>query len=98
MNQNPYKDLAERLNSTPNGFPPTDDGTELRLLEKLYTPQEAEIASQLRLTPESIEQISNRLDTSDTQFKDVKELKTQLKQMARNGLIAVDRTARSGRA
>lgn len=40
MYQKPYKDLADRLNSTPNGFPPTDDGTELRLLEKLYTPLE----------------------------------------------------------
>ena len=93
MYQKPYKDLADRLNSTPNGFPPTDDGTELRLLEKLYTPLEAAIASQLRLTPETIEQIYNRLDTAGSQIKDAKELKAQLKQMARNGLIAVERTS-----
>jgi len=93
MAQNPYKDLAERLNSIPNGFPPTDDGAELRLLEKLYTPHEAAIASQLRLTPESIEKIYKRLNTACIQTKNPKELKAQLKQMARNGLISVERTS-----
>jgi len=44
MSKNPYKRLAERLNALPNGFPPTEDGAELRLLEKLYTPEEAALA------------------------------------------------------
>jgi Pyruvate/2-oxoacid:ferredoxin oxidoreductase delta subunit len=93
MDPNPYKDLAQRLDSIPNGFPPTDDGAELRLLEKLYTPREAAIVSQLRLTPESIEQISDRLNAAGIQIKDPKELMAGLKQMARNGLIAVERTS-----
>ncbi len=38
MNENPYKSLAERLDALPNGFPPTADGAELRLLVYLYTP------------------------------------------------------------
>lgn len=46
---NAYKRLAERLDCLPNGFPPTDDGTELKLLARLFTPEEAELASQLRL-------------------------------------------------
>ena len=32
MSQEAYKKLAERLDALPNGFPPTEDGVELRLL------------------------------------------------------------------
>ena len=42
-----YKRLAERLNALPNGFPPTDDGRELKLLAKIFTPEQAELAAQL---------------------------------------------------
>ena len=61
MEKEAYKKLAERLDALPNGFPPTDDGAELRLLAKLYTPEEAELASQLRLTKEVPEQVAERL-------------------------------------
>ena len=58
MTPDPYKLLAERLDALPNGFPPTADGSELRLLEKLFTPEEAELASQLRLTLETPERLA----------------------------------------
>ena len=32
MKDDPFKRLAERLDALPNGFPPTDDGVEFRLL------------------------------------------------------------------
>lgn len=35
-----YKKLARVLDALPNGFPPAEDGTELRLLEKNFTPKE----------------------------------------------------------
>jgi len=82
---NSYKRLAERLDALPNGFPPTDDGAELRLLAKLYTPQEAALAAQLRLTLETPAQIAARLGG------DPKALRKQLKEMARRGLIAAGR-------
>ena len=41
MIDTPYQRLAERLDALPNGFPPTADGVELRLLAKLFTPEEA---------------------------------------------------------
>ena len=86
MSQAAYKKLAERLDALPNGFPPTDDGAELRLLAKLYTPEEADLASQLRLTKEVPEQIAERLG------RDKAEVRVLLKGMARNGLIAAGRT------
>lgn len=86
MEKNPYKKLAERLDALPNGFPPTEDGVELRLLEKLFTPEEAELASQLRLTREVPEQVAKRLG------RDTAEVRAMLKGMARRGLIAAGRT------
>ena len=86
MKNGAYKKLAERLDALPNGYPPTDDGAELRLLEKLYTPDEAELASQLRLPKETPDMISKRLG------RDEAEVRKLLKGMARNGLIAAGRT------
>lgn len=85
----PYRQLADRLNALPNGFPPTPDGAELKLLAKLYTPEEASLAAQLRLTLETPEQLAARLD------QQVDVLRLMLKSMARRGLIAAGR-ANSG--
>jgi Pyruvate/2-oxoacid:ferredoxin oxidoreductase delta subunit len=85
MAKSPYKKLAERLDSTPNGFPPTDDGVELRLLEKIFTPEEAELASQLRLVMETPSQIVERIGG------DVEEITKRLKGMRRRGLVEYER-------
>jgi electron transport complex protein RnfB len=85
MNENPYKLLAERLDALPNGFPPTDDGAELRLLAKLFSEEEAALAAQLRLTLETTAQIAARIGG------DRRALRKQLKNMARRGLIAAGR-------
>ncbi len=60
MNQNVYKKLAQRLDAIPNGFPETESGVELKILAKIYTSEEAALASEMRLTPESAEQIARR--------------------------------------
>ncbi len=78
----PYKQLAERLDSLPNGFPLTEDGSEVRLLAKLFTPEEAALAAQLLIKKESAEQVASRLDL---EYVSTRQL---LKNMARKGLIA----------
>lgn len=92
MNENPYKRLAVRLDALPNGFPATNDGAELRLLAKLYTPEDAALAAELRLSLETPEQIASRLSDSGFPVENQKVLKKQLKQMARGGLIAAGKT------
>ncbi len=77
----PYKQLAERLDSLPNGFPATDDGAELRLLAKIFTPQQADLASKLRIRLETAQQISERLG------RDYGATRQLLKDLARHGLI-----------
>ena len=81
-----YRPLAERLDALPNGYPATPDGIELRLLAHLFTPEEAELAANLRLTRETPEQIAERLE------RDAGQLKDMLRSMARKGLIAAGRT------
>lgn len=85
--QNPYKLLAEHLDSLPNGFPPTDDGVELNLLARLFSPEEAWLAAQLRWSLETPEQIAARLEIGVPS-----NLRNQLKSMARRGLIRAGRT------
>ncbi len=55
-----YRRLANRLDEIPNGFAATDSGAELRLLEKLFSPEEAELACAMRLSPESPAAIGER--------------------------------------
>ncbi len=86
MNQNSFKRLAERLDALPNGFPPTDDGAEARLLAHLFTPEEADLAAQLRVTLETPKEIAARIDG------DSETVRTQLKGMRRKGLINAKRT------
>jgi electron transport complex protein RnfB len=81
----PYKQLAEQLNALPNGFPPTDDGRELKLLAKLFTPEEAGLAAQLTSSLETVEEFAARTG------RDVTGLRDQLKGMSRRGLIETGR-------
>jgi len=85
MQTNPYILLAEKLNTLPNGFPPAADGSELRLLEKLYSPDEAFVASQLTANLESADQVAERIGV------DPGDLRLQLKAMSRRGLIEAGR-------
>jgi len=61
---NSYEKLAATLDKIPNGYPAAEDGTHLRILEWIFTPEEAELASQLKLKGETSSEISNRLNLS----------------------------------
>jgi len=90
MKKNRYKILAERLDTLPNGYPPTSDGAELKILEYLFTPEEAELTAKLRMTLENPEEIATRIGGDPT------ELKTQLKGLARKGLIRAGKADSGG--
>jgi H+/Na+-translocating ferredoxin:NAD+ oxidoreductase subunit B len=87
-----YKRLAERLDATPNGYPSTKDGIELKLLAKIFTPEEADLAARLKLKLETAWQIASRLQETDSLEFDPTDLHAKLKSMARKGLIAAGRT------
>lgn len=77
-----YKRLAKKLDELPQGFPSIDTGVELRILQHIFTPEDAEMALQMTPAPETAEQVAARLS------KPVEEIRAMLDQMAEKGQIA----------
>jgi electron transport complex protein RnfB len=76
-----YEGLREHLDKLPGGFPETGSGVELRILRRLFTPEDAELAQHLTLKLEPATVIAERAGISD---EDAAE---RLHSMARKGLI-----------
>jgi len=81
MSSDIYKNLAQRLDAVPNGFPATDSGVELKILERIFTPKQAQLATIMRLTPEPAVEIAARAQVDPTEAEET------LRTMARQGLI-----------
>jgi Na+-translocating ferredoxin:NAD+ oxidoreductase subunit B len=78
----PYKLLAAKLNRTPNGFPSTKSGVELRILQKIFSPEDARVALKVPMRPSSAGAIARRL------HEPVESAQARLEQMAEKGQIA----------
>jgi NAD-dependent dihydropyrimidine dehydrogenase PreA subunit len=64
MSNDVYHRVASVLNTLPNGFPATDSGVEIKLLQKIFTEEEAELFCDLKLTSEAPIQIAERTGRS----------------------------------
>ena len=84
-----YRELAQRLDEMPNGFPATESGVELRLLAWMFTPEEALLGSVMTMVPDPAEVIAKRAGV------DPKQAARTLKDMARHGLATVRREDRA---
>jgi electron transport complex protein RnfB len=76
-----YKRLARHLDDLPAGFPSTPSGVELRILKRLFTEDEAEMALLLSVLAEAPESVAVRAKRSPT------ETARRLEEMSRKGLI-----------
>jgi Na+-translocating ferredoxin:NAD+ oxidoreductase subunit B len=85
-----YARLARFLDDLPAGYPPAPDGVELRILRKLFTPEQAALCLHLELLPESARVIAFRAGMAPEQAA------AMLEEMERKGLIAGER--RPGKA
>lgn len=76
-----YKRLATHLDNLPGGFPSAETGVELRILKRLFTPPEAELAPYLTLLPEEPRVVARRagLPRDETALR--------LEEMAKRGLV-----------
>jgi hypothetical protein len=83
-----YRRLALQLDAIPNGFPPTESGVELRLLAKIFLPEEAALAAEMGSRKEPAEVIAERAGL------DPKVAYHRLKTMARKGQLTVGRNDR----
>jgi Na+-translocating ferredoxin:NAD+ oxidoreductase subunit B len=86
MSEDIYRKLARVLDALPQGFPATESGVEMKLLKKVFTPGEADLFCDLKLTPETADQIAERTGRSLDSFS-----KT-LNSMGMRGLAEMDST------
>jgi formate hydrogenlyase subunit 6/NADH:ubiquinone oxidoreductase subunit I len=78
-----YRRLQQHLDHMPVGFPATESGVEIRILERLFTPEEAEIALELSAIPETVATIHKRFRERMT----LAELTQKLGAMGKKGNI-----------
>jgi hypothetical protein len=76
MGEDVYLKLREFMNTLPAGYPSTPSGVEIRILKKLFSPEEAELTMQLKSEPEEVPAIAARLGMDEA------ELAEQLEKMA----------------
>jgi len=81
MAQDVFQRLSAFLDKQPAGFPATESGVELKILEKLFTPDEADLATSLRMFPEPASEIAGRCGASETETAEM------LESMAEKGLV-----------
>jgi len=77
-----YERLAEHLDNLPGGFPRTESGVEMRILRRLFTPEDANLAVRLTLIPEEPRVIARRTKIP------VEEASRRLEEMVKHGLIS----------
>jgi len=76
--------LQKHLDRMPVGYPATESGVELRILEQLFTPEEAEVAVQLSMVGEPIGRIYKRINKK---VKSQDELQKILERMEHKGTL-----------
>jgi Na+-translocating ferredoxin:NAD+ oxidoreductase subunit B len=76
-----YKQLANKLDKLPNGFPATPSGVELRILKKIFPAEDARNALKLEPFPQTAERIAKRFR------KPVDVTRSMLDRMAVQGQI-----------
>ena len=81
-----YRDLQKYLDTLPGGFQATESGSDIQLLKRLFTPEEARVATHLTMKPEPIKRIYNRVKKSGMSVS-IEELQQILDQMLRKELL-----------
>ena len=84
MSEEVYRRLQQYFDTFPVGFPATKTGVEIRLLKKLFTPEEAVIAIKLKFFPLELKKIHRSLKKTEI---NVHVLNEKLDIMVKKGLI-----------
>jgi electron transport complex protein RnfB len=85
MTQDAYERLADALDHLPNGYPRTSSGIELKILKKIFPPEDAELAGQLTGNWESVDAIAAPAGLSAEEARD------RLFKMVRSGMVWLDK-------
>jgi Na+-translocating ferredoxin:NAD+ oxidoreductase subunit B len=84
----PYAVLAQALDQLPNGYPRTDSGVEIQILQKLFSREEAALASLLTAEPQSVSAVASRMGSPES------ETSRRLFGLARKGAAWLGRDSR----
>jgi electron transport complex protein RnfB len=85
MSNDVFLELAEALDRLPNGYPRSDSGVELRILKKIFSPEEAGLAGKLTGTFEPVSVIASRIGLPEG------EVSQHLFKLARRGMVWLDK-------
>ena len=73
MGEDVYARLREFMDTLPAGYPATPTGVEIRILKRLFSPEEAELTMKLKSEPEEVPAIAARVgleeDESDAEAR-----------------------------
>lgn len=81
MTEDIYFRLREFMDQLPAGYPATKSGVEIKILQKLFSPEEAELVMKLKREPEEVAAIASRTGISES------ELALKLEELAQKGLL-----------
>jgi len=81
MHEDLYTRLREYMDKMPGGYPTTDTGVELRILKKLFTPDDAAFLLKLNREPEDAATVAKRIGMDEGSAGE------RLEEMSRRGLI-----------
>jgi electron transport complex protein RnfB len=81
MSELVFEQLADALNELPNGFTRTATKIEIKILKKIFSPEEARLASQLGGSYEPISDIAKRIGQS------AKQIQKPLFNLVRRGMV-----------
>jgi len=73
MAEDVYVRLREFLDNMPGGYPESDSGVELRILEKFFTPEQAEMTMHLTPMPEAVSAIAERAGMDEEEAAELLE-------------------------
>ena len=85
MTESVFEQLADALDRLPNGFPRTETGVEIRILKKIFSPEQAALACHLTGTYEPVDGIAQRAG------KSAGEVSRQLFKLVRSGVVWLDK-------
>ena len=74
-----YERLANALDKLPNGFPRTSSGVEILVLKKIFSLEEAKIASQMGREKETISVLAERFGLTQEETETKLNAGTKLK-------------------
>jgi len=81
VSEDVYYKLAKVLDTLPNGFPTTENGLEIKILKKIFNPEEADLFCDMKLKLETAEKIAERTG------RPLQGLEETLQDMAEKGQI-----------